>query len=118
MLIALFTILFLGGGGAGILDFVADAQDEIKVVMEKDNQQREALGILKAMKKRVSANNKTLKLTLKDLDRALSTDADFDTIWDTYFEQRGAHNRDMLDLRFKLRDQLTREEWEQVFSPN
>jgi hypothetical protein len=30
--------------------------------------------------------------------------------------QRAAYNQEMLDLRYQLKDQLTREEWQQVFA--
>jgi len=119
MLIALFTILFLGGSATGMLDFIADTQDTVKVVMEKDDRRKEALATLKAMKKQTNARNKMVKRASKDLSKTLSSDevseANIDAVWDTYFSQRAAYNQEMLDLRFQLRDQLTREEWQQVF---
>ncbi len=122
MLIALITILLLGGSNTGMLDFIADTQDTVKVVMEKDDRRKEALGTLKAMKKRANARNKMVKRTSKDMNKTLSsqdvTDSDVDTIWDAYFSQRAAYNQDMLDLRFQLKDQMTREEWQEVFSGN
>jgi hypothetical protein len=120
MLIALFTILILGGGNTGMLDFIADTQDEVKVVMEKDDRQKEALGTLKSMKKRTDGHNKMVKGASKDLSNMLSndegTDAEIDAIWDAYFSERANYNQEMLDLRYQLKDQLTREEWQQVFA--
>lgn len=116
MLIAIITILFLGGGTTGTLDYIADARGDVKSVMEKDDRRDEALDTLKSMKKQVSANNKALKRTTKDLEKALADDADVEVIWDEHYEKRAAHNEAMLDLRFQLRDQMTREEWEQVFA--
>jgi hypothetical protein len=120
MLIALLTILLLGGSSTGMLDYIADTQDTVKVVMEKDDRRKEALGTLKSMKKRAGAHNKMVKRTSKDMNKTLSgdevTDADIDTIWDAYFSQRAAYNQDMLDLRFQLKDQVTREEWQQIFA--
>ena len=120
MLIALFTILLLGGSSTGMLDFIADTQDEVKVIMEKDDRRKEALGTLKAMKKRANAHNKMVQRTSKDMNKTLSSDdvtgADIDTVWDAYFAQRADYNKDMLDLRYKLKDQMTREEWQQVFA--
>lgn len=120
MLIALFTILFLGGSNTGMLDFIADTQDTAKVVMEKDDRRKEALSTLKAIEKRTEAHNKVVKGTSKDLNNALGnnevTNEEIDTIWHRYFAQREAYNRDMLDLRFQLKDQLTREEWQQIFA--
>jgi hypothetical protein len=120
MLIALLTILILGGSTTGMLDFIADTQDTVKVVMEKDDRRKEALSTLKAIEKRTEAHNKMVKGTSKDLNKALAnndvTEAGIDTIWYRYFAQREAYNRDMLDLRFQLKDQMTREEWQQVFA--
>ncbi len=119
MLIALFTMLILGSSNTGTLDFIADTQDEVEVVMEKDDRRKEALSTLKAIKKRIEAHNKVVSGTSKDLNKSLAdndaTEADIDTIWYRYFAQREAYNRDMLDLRFQLKDQMTREEWQQVF---
>jgi spermidine synthase len=120
MLIALFTILFLGGGDTGMLTFIADTQDEVKAVMERDDRRKEALSTLKAIKKRTDAYHKMINRTSKGLNKALAnddvTEEDIDTIWYRYFAQRETYNRDMLDLRFQLRDQMTSEEWRQVFS--
>jgi len=119
MLIALFTILFLGGSATGMLDFIADTQDTVKVVMEKDDRRKEALATLKAMKKQTNARNKMVKRASKDMSKTLSSDeateANIDVVWDAYFSQRAAYDQEMLDLRFQLKDQLTREEWQQVF---
>jgi hypothetical protein len=120
MLIALFTILFLGGSDTGMLDFIADSQDAVKVVMEKDDRRKEVLATLKETKKRTKAYNKTVKGAAKDMSRILSsdnpTDAELDSSWDVYFASRADYNRDMLDLRFQLKDQMTREEWQRVFA--
>jgi sugar-specific transcriptional regulator TrmB len=120
MLIALFTILILGGSDTGMLDFIAETQDTVKVVMEKDDRRKEALNTLKAMEKRTNGHNKMVNSASKDINKTLSnyeaTDADIDTIWEGYFAQRAAYNQDILDLRFQLKDQMTREEWQQVFA--
>lgn len=120
MLIALFTILLLGGSATGMLDFIADTQDTVKVVMEKDDRRKEVLATLKETKKRTDAHNKMVKGASKDMSKTLSgdevTEADVDAIWQGYFASRADYNRDMLDLRFQLKDQMTREEWQQVFA--
>ena len=109
MLIVLITILFLGGS-TGMLDYIADTQNTVKVVMEKDDRRKEALGTLKSMKKRTNARNKMVKRASKDMSTTLSsdaaTDSDIDTVWDAYFAQRAAYNQDMLDLRYQLKDQM------------
>jgi hypothetical protein len=120
MLIALFTILILGGSNTGMLDFIAETQDTVKVVMEKDDRRKEALNTLKAMEKRTNGHHKMVNSASKDINRTLSnyqaTDADIDTVWEGYFTERADYNRDMLDLRFQLKEQMTREEWQKVFA--
>ena len=120
MLIALFTILILGGSSTGMLDFIADTQDTVKVVMESDDRRKDVLATLKETKKRTEAHNDVVKSSSKDLNKVLGdnevTDAEIDIIWYRYFAEREAYNRDMLDLRFQLKDQMTREEWQQVFA--
>jgi hypothetical protein len=120
MLIALFTFMFLGGSQTGMLYYIADTQDTIKVVVESDDRREEALATLKAMKNVESAQNHVVKSVSKDLNETLlsdaATDADIDAIWEDYSSQRESYDLDMLDLRYQLKDQLTREEWRQVFS--
>ena len=120
MLIALLTILLLGASSTGMLNYIADTKDTVKVVMEKDDRRKAVLATLKQTKKRTEAHNKVVKGASKDLSKALSSDevteADLDMIWQGYFESRADYNRDMLDLRFQLKDQMTREEWQQVFA--
>jgi hypothetical protein len=122
MLIALFTILIFGVSNTGVLDFIGDIQDTVKVVMEKDDKRDEALTTLKAIKKRMQAYNKSLKSSSKDMNNTQmsdeGTDADVDTIWDAFFAQKLAYDQDIIDLRFQLKDQMTREEWQEVFSGN
>jgi hypothetical protein len=121
MLIALFTFLLLGGSQTGMLDYIADTQDMVEVVVESDDRREEALATLKAMKKVVSARNKMVKSVSKVLNQTLmsdaATDADIDAIWEDYFSNRSSKDLDTLDLRYQLKDQMTREEWQQVFPP-
>lgn len=120
MLIALLTILFLGGGSTATLAYIADTQDNVKTVMVRDDRRKEALGTLKAMKKRTNARNKQVERALKDLSRTLGNDdideADIDAIWDGYFAEIDQYDHDMVDLRFELREHVNREEWEAIFS--
>ena len=119
MLIALFTILLLGGSSTAMLAYVADTQDAVKTVMAKDERQKAALSTLKAMKKRTNARNKQVRRATKDLNKSLRQDdidaADIDAIWDGYFSDIDQYNHDMLDLRFELREYINREEWQEIF---
>ena len=89
MLIALFTILFFGGGSISVLEYISDTQDAVKIVMPKGEEQKAALSTLKAMKKRTNAHNKMASGIAKEIDRAFSdhdtTADDLGTIWAGYF---------------------------------
>ena len=102
-----------------MLGYIADAQDSIKVVMVRDDRRREALGTLKAMKKRTNARSKMVRRATKNLNKALDQDnidaADIDAIWDGYFAEIDQYDHDMLDLRYQLKEQINREEWEAIF---
>jgi hypothetical protein len=120
MLIALMTILFLGGGTTGLLDFIGGIEDSIEFVMEKDDRRKGALATVKEMKKCTKARNKQVKKSRKELSKVLAdpeaTEADINATWETFYAEVESYNADMLDLRFELRDRLTRDEWQQVFS--
>ncbi len=120
MLIALFTIMLLGGSSTATLAYIADTQDSVETVMVKDDRQKEALSTLKAMKKRTDARNKEVKRATKDLNKALGQDdintADIDAIWAGYFAEIDQYDHDMLDLRWELKEHINREEWQEIFS--
>jgi phage-related tail protein len=119
VLIALLTILLLGGGATSVLQYIDDTQDAVKIVIPKGEERKASLSTLKAMKKRTTALNKAAKQTAKEIDKAFgdhdTTAADLDDIWDGYFAAVDKHNHDMLDLRFQLKESVSREEWQQVF---
>ena len=120
MLIALFTILFLGSGSATqLLGDIGEVQDRVKIVMPKDDQRKEALSVLKTMEKRTKSRNKMVKNTVKQMGKELEdhgvTDADIDAVWNDYVQGVGEFHRDMIDLRFELKQHISREEWQQVF---
>jgi len=120
MLIALFTVLILGGGSTATLAYIADTQDSVKIVMVKDDRQKEALSTLKAMKKRTNARNKQVRRASKDIAKLLRQEnintADIDAIWTGYFAEIDQYNHDMLDLRWELKEHINREEWQEIFS--
>jgi hypothetical protein len=118
MLLALYTIFILGGGGSGTLDFIAEFSDTVKVVVENEDDRKAALSTLKTMKKLTKTYDKDVKSTSKELRTAISSDdsAAIENVSEKHLLQRGAYDSSMLDLRFELREQLTREEWQSIFS--
>ena len=119
MLIALFTILFLSGTPTGLMDYLSDLGDEIKVAMPKNDQRKAALNVLKRMEKTTKARNKAVANYSKQLSRSLA-DPNFDhdeidRMWAEYHEIRSDYQMQMIDLRFELKEYVSREEWEEIF---
>jgi hypothetical protein len=121
VLVALLTILCLGGGSTtGIADFIADMEDSFKTVVVNDERRKEALDTIKAMKKRMKDHGKSVKQISKSLGKELSEHEvrsnEIDKLWDQYIDLNSDTVRHLIDWRFQLRDELTRNEWEQMFS--
>lgn len=120
MLIALMTILFLGGGGdSAALSYIADSLDAVKAIVVDDDRRDEAVGTLESLQDLGKQQTKAKQDALKQLKKALaahesSTHAS-DGIWREYYDQVREINDEAVELRFRLRDHLTRDEWEQVF---
>ena len=122
MLIALMTILFLGGGGgsSAVMAYFAESQDRVKEVVIDNVRSDEAVDILKSMQGLGKQQNEAWQDVFKELENEFGeheSDEDaIDAIWDDYYRQLREINDEAVELRFELREQLTREEWEQVFN--
>jgi hypothetical protein len=119
MLIAIFVTMLLGGGSTAVMDYLSDTRQNVKTVIVDEDRRSSAFTTLKIMKKRSAAMNKQAARSGKQLDKALR-DHDgsaevIEAIWSDYFEAVDEFNSDMIDLRFELKDSVTREEWEQLF---
>jgi hypothetical protein len=119
MITALIISMLFGGGSTAMLGYIANAQDSVKIVMVKDERRKQALSTLKTMKKRTNARNKEVRRATKNLNKALDQDnisaSDIDAIWGEYFAEIDQYDNDMLDLRFELKDHISREEWKEIF---
>ena len=120
MLIAIMTILFLGGGGAfGPMLFIESAMDNAKVAIADKDRRKEATATLKAMKKRskdyLKSVRKLSKQVNSEFDEHAANEHEIEAAWNSMFELNAAYSNDLVDLRFELRDQLSRNEWGQMF---
>ena len=116
----LIAYLFLGGGGSSaFLDYIADSPDAVKTVMVKGEQQEAALDILKSMKKRSKEQSKQSGKTSKELGKLIEgrdlNATEIAAISDRNFENSESYDSDIIDLRFELKEHVTREEWAQIF---
>ena len=120
MLITLMIVLLLGGSvTTSLLDYIADGRDAAKAVIVEDDRRKDVLDTFKKLRKRTEVQQEQVKSHGKQLASVLANagqqNADMDKAWWMYFERVDVYNVDMLDLRYELREQLTRDEWERIF---
>ena len=120
MLIALITIMFLGGGGgSAVLAYIAESTDMVKEVLQDDDRREEALETMASLKDLGKQHSKARQNVVKQMKKALAdheTSPDvIDELWASYYQQVREINDATLEQRFELREQLTREEWGRVF---
>jgi len=121
MLATLITILILGGssGLSGFLYDLGDVKKEIKTVVTDPDRQAGALETIKEAKSSTKALGKSLKKFSKELDEKLDdpniSAAELNGMWDGFLVEVADYHEDFLNKRFKLRDQLTKEEWEAIY---
>ena len=121
MLITLMVVLLLGGSVTNsLLDYIADGRDAAKAVIVADDRRKDVLDTFKQLSKRTEVQQEQVKSHGKQLASVLASagqqNADMDKAWWMYFERVDIYNADMLDLRYELREQLTRDEWERIFA--
>lgn len=120
MLLALYTIFVLGGGGTfGPMVYIDEAIDNTKTVIVDKDRQKEVTAALKEMKQRSKEYASDVGDTIKNLSPASNpheaTAEDLEAFWDEMIEQNARFSNDFLDMRFELLGQLDREEWEAIF---
>lgn len=119
MLIALITVLLLGGGSSAVLANIADYTDAVKEVLEGDNRRDTALETMASLKDLGKQQSKARKDVVKQMETVVadhSTSPDvIGDLWSVYYQEFREINDAAVDYRFELREQLTREEWNRVF---
>lgn len=121
MLIAtLVTLLFLGSGASVMLDSIDQMHDNIKSEIVDDITRKAALEIVATMedttKDFADADSDGEQELLKLIQQYETTTAELQSNLDAAYEKRIQYQQEMLALRFKLKDQLTREQWDKIFS--
>lgn len=103
-----------------MLDYISDSKSSVKEVMPKGDARDEALAVLKTMKARVKSRNNIGKQARKDLGKAFENYAaqaeDTDAIWEANFDDADTYRNEMLDLRFELKQHISREQWQGIFA--
>ena len=121
MIAALLGLLFLAGGaGSALLEYLDELQDDVKTVIADSERRAQATAVLKRFEDRVDQREDDISDTTDQLidliaDHAV-TDAALDAVWQADTPSADAYHRDMIDLRFELKQHITREEWAELFA--
>jgi hypothetical protein len=123
MLVALITNLFLGGGiEHAVLDYVKYIRGSVDDVVADEDRQSAAQATLREMgaltKEHTKANQKAFESLLSEIGEYDQDTGDTEPLWADYTQSVDAYNERMIDLRFELRDTLTRDEWAALFADN
>jgi len=121
MLVTIITILFLtGGASAGLLYDFGSMKKQVKTYVTDEERKDAALDVVKEFKARAKAENKKLKALKKQVEGSLNespaADEQLTYLGEELINSTRAYYADMLDLRFKIREQFTREEWTAAYA--
>jgi hypothetical protein len=120
MLIALLTVMLLGGGSYDLSTFIAEGQENIESAVENPERRQSALDILAAMEEAMAPDNSKTIALIERTQRAFSEDK----VWsagelDQLFAEARLLKADQaqrfIELRLELKEALTGEEWAAAF---
>lgn len=121
VLIILLGALFLGGGAASVLVFVQghspkEMREAVKKVVSDDKRRDAALTIIEDWEKRNKEQEKELNKERAELVKIMKRhDAkreEADLVAAKLDQSMLAMDRSFLEMRFGVKDQLTKEEWD------
>ena len=122
MLITILTILFFAGGSSsmGLLYDFGDMKKLVKTHVVDEERRDAALEVVKEFKARGKAENKSINALSKQVKKSLAdnegVDAQVDYLGQEFLDNTQVYYKDMLDLRFALREHFTREEWAAAYA--
>ena len=118
MLIAIITFLLFSDSNFELLDYIADKEKNIASVVVNETRKQSALDITKIMRQNAKDYREQRTDSVKKMKKLLKRDGDQDLIDEllaNHLDDYNQYNHGMLDLRFKLKEQLTEDEWARVF---
>ena len=120
MLIALLTVMLLGGGSYDLSAFIAEGQDNIESAVEDPQRRQTAMDTLLAMEDFMSSDNSETTALIERTQQAFSEEK----VWsaeelDALFSEARSFRADraerFIELRLELKTALTSEEWAETF---
>ena len=120
MLIALLTVMLLGGGSYELSTFITEGQENIKSAVEDLERRQTALDILAAMEQSMLSDSGETTALIERARQSFSEEK----VWsaeelDALFAEARSLNVDraqrFIELRLELKSSLTSEEWDEAF---
>ena len=120
MLIALLTVMLLGGGSYELSTFITEGQENINSAVEDLERRQTALDILAAMEQSMLSDSGETTALIERARQSFSEEK----VWsaeelDALFAEARSLNADraqrFIELRLELKSSLTSEEWDEAF---
>jgi len=120
MLIALLTVMLLGGGSYDLSTFIAEGQDNIESAVDDPQRRQTALDILLAMEDFMSSDNSETSALIERTQQAFSEEKvwsaeELDALFAEARSLKTERAERFIKLRLELKAALTGEEWAEVF---
>jgi len=120
MLIALLTVMLLGGGSYDLSTFIAEGQDNIESAVDDPQRRQTAMDILLAMEDFMSSDNSETSALIERTQQAFSEEKvwsaeELDALFAEARSLKTERAERFIKLRLELKAALTGEEWAEVF---
>ena len=120
MLIALLTVMLLGGGSYDLSTFIAEGQDNIESAVDDPQRRQTALDILLAMEDFMPSDNSETSALIERTQQAFSEEKvwsaeELDALFAEARSLKTERAERFIKLRLELKAALTGEEWAEVF---
>ena len=120
MLIALLTVMLLGGGSYDLSTFIAEGQDNIESAVDDPQRRQTALDILLAMEDFMSSDNSETSALIERTQQAFSEEKvwsaeELDALFAEARSLKAERAERFIELRLELKAALTGEEWAEAF---
>jgi len=120
MLIALLTVMLLGGGSYDLSTFIAEGQDNIESAVDDPQRRQTALDILLAMEDFMPSDNSETSALIERTQQAFSEEKvwsaeELDALFAEARTLKAERAERFIELRLELKAALTSEEWAEVF---
>ena len=120
MLIALLTVMLLGGGSYDLSTFIAEGQDNIESAVDDPQRRQTALDILLAMEDFMSSDNSETTALIERTQQAFSEEKvwsaeELDALFAEARTLKAERAERFIELRLELKAALTSEGWAEVF---